>query len=187
MSFLTAIEVKLEELKKHCASKYPLPKLRIGDKTAALSIVQGGMGVGISLSNLASPVVREGGIGVIAANAHLIEAIVPVKQLIEGLKQGYARAAFVNTLKTEVAKRAEMLKVLKGEYSATLAGLRGKVEANMRRLAGENEAKYRQEKARMHERLIQIKIEISQAKIRIRGLRSDLGILLNLMPSLKAI
>ncbi len=129
----------------------------------------------------------ENGFAFCGANAHLIEAIVPVKQLIEGLKQGYALAAFVNTLKTEVAKRAEMLKVLKGEYSATLAGLRGKVEANMRRLAGENEAKYRQEKARMHERLIQIKSEISQAKIRIRGLRSDLGILLNSMPSLKAI
>ncbi|MBE3110474.1 MAG: nitronate monooxygenase, partial [Acidobacteria bacterium] len=41
----------------------------MGDKTAGLPIVQGGMGVGISLSNLAASVAREGGIGVIAANA----------------------------------------------------------------------------------------------------------------------
>lgn len=40
--------------------------LRIGDLVAPLPIVQGGMGVGISLSGLASAVAREGGIGVIA-------------------------------------------------------------------------------------------------------------------------
>ncbi|MEN6460999.1 MAG: nitronate monooxygenase [Syntrophomonas sp.] len=41
--------------------------LRIGDLTAPIPIVQGGMGVGISLSGLASAVAAEGGIGVIAA------------------------------------------------------------------------------------------------------------------------
>jgi len=46
-----------------------MPKLRIGDSVAKLPIVQGGMGVGISLSGLASAVANEGGIGVIAANA----------------------------------------------------------------------------------------------------------------------
>ena len=46
-----------------------MPKLRIGDSVANLPIVQGGMGVGISLSGLASAVANEGGIGVIAANA----------------------------------------------------------------------------------------------------------------------
>lgn len=46
-----------------------MPKLRIGDSVAKLPIVQGGMGVGISLSGLASAVANEGGIGVIAANS----------------------------------------------------------------------------------------------------------------------
>jgi len=44
-----------------------LPKLRIGDLVSKIPIVQGGMGVGISLSGLASAVANEGGIGVIAA------------------------------------------------------------------------------------------------------------------------
>jgi len=46
-----------------------MPKLRIGDAVAKLPIIQGGMGVGISLSGLASAVANEGGIGVIAANS----------------------------------------------------------------------------------------------------------------------
>lgn len=43
------------------------PPLTIGDLTAKTPIIQGGMGVGISLSGLASAVANEGGIGVIAA------------------------------------------------------------------------------------------------------------------------
>ena len=42
------------------------PSLKIGDLVARLPIVQGGMGVGISMSRLASAVANEGGIGVIA-------------------------------------------------------------------------------------------------------------------------
>ena len=42
------------------------PVLKIGDLTATTPIVQGGMGVGISLSRLAAAVANEGGIGVIA-------------------------------------------------------------------------------------------------------------------------
>lgn len=41
--------------------------LVIGDLTAKVPIVQGGMGVGISLSGLAGAVAKEGGIGVISA------------------------------------------------------------------------------------------------------------------------
>lgn len=48
---------------------FKMPKLGLGKRTAMLPIVQGGMGVGISLSGLASAVANEGGIGVIAANA----------------------------------------------------------------------------------------------------------------------
>ncbi len=41
--------------------------LKIGNLTAEIPIIQGGMGVGISLSNLASAVANEGAIGVISA------------------------------------------------------------------------------------------------------------------------
>lgn len=44
-----------------------LPTLKIGDLVSKLPVIQGGMGVGISLSKLASAVATEGGIGVIAA------------------------------------------------------------------------------------------------------------------------
>jgi len=46
-----------------------IPKLQIGDLESSIPIVQGGMGVGISLSGLASAVANEGGIGVISAAA----------------------------------------------------------------------------------------------------------------------
>ena len=46
-----------------------VPRLKIGDSVARLPIIQGGMGVGISLSGLASAAANEGGIGVIAANS----------------------------------------------------------------------------------------------------------------------
>ena len=41
--------------------------LKIGELVAETPIVQGGMGIGISLSGLASAVANEGGIGVISA------------------------------------------------------------------------------------------------------------------------
>lgn len=44
-----------------------LPPLKIGDLTARLPIIQGGMSIGISLSGLTSAVANEGGIGVIGA------------------------------------------------------------------------------------------------------------------------
>lgn len=43
-----------------------LPSLTIGDKTLPLPIIQGGMGIGVSLNNLAAAVANEGGVGVIA-------------------------------------------------------------------------------------------------------------------------
>ncbi|MCP4573889.1 MAG: nitronate monooxygenase [bacterium] len=52
-----------------------LPKLKIGPVETTLPIIQGGMGVGVSLSGLASSVAEEGGIGVIAtAGIGLLEA-----------------------------------------------------------------------------------------------------------------
>ncbi|MGD9009876.1 MAG: nitronate monooxygenase family protein [Desulfobacteraceae bacterium] len=44
-----------------------LPSLNIGDLTIPVPIIQGGMGVGISLSGLSSAVANQGGVGVIAA------------------------------------------------------------------------------------------------------------------------
>ena len=44
-----------------------IPELKIGDLTAKLPIIQGGMGIGISLSGLSSAVANENGIGVIAS------------------------------------------------------------------------------------------------------------------------
>jgi len=44
-----------------------MPTLKIGKLEARIPIIQGGMGVGISLSGLASAVANKGGIGVIAS------------------------------------------------------------------------------------------------------------------------
>jgi len=44
-----------------------LAKLQIGDLKADIPIVQGGMGIGVSLSGLATAVANEGGIGVISS------------------------------------------------------------------------------------------------------------------------
>lgn len=41
--------------------------LKIGKKTARLPLIQGGMGIGISLGNLAGTVAKEGGAGIISA------------------------------------------------------------------------------------------------------------------------
>ena len=43
-----------------------LPSLKLGDLTVPIAIIQGGMGVAISMAGLASAVANEGGIGVIA-------------------------------------------------------------------------------------------------------------------------
>ncbi len=51
---------------KH-VTEYDPPSLTIGDITARLPIIQGGMGIGVSMSGLASAVARSGGIGVLAA------------------------------------------------------------------------------------------------------------------------
>ena len=42
------------------------PKLHIGDLTANIPIIQGGMGIGVSLSGLAGAVAAQGGIGIIS-------------------------------------------------------------------------------------------------------------------------
>lgn len=74
---------------------FKMPKLAIGNRTASLPIVQGGMGVGISLSRLAASVAAQGGIGVIAANG--IGMIEP-----DYYEDG--RAANIKALRSEIRK-----------------------------------------------------------------------------------
>lgn len=62
---LSSVKNSLEKL---LSAKPSWPALKIGDLVAPTPIVQGGMGVGISLSSLASAVANAGGIGVVAAN-----------------------------------------------------------------------------------------------------------------------
>ena len=70
--------------------------LKIGDLVARIPIIQGGMGVGISLSGLASAVANEGGIGVIsAAGLGLIykdRAKSVAEAAMEGLKEELRKA-----------------------------------------------------------------------------------------------
>jgi len=77
---------------------FKMPKLTIGMRTATLPIIQGGMGVGISLSGLATAVAKQGGIGVIAANG--IGMIEP-DYFADG------RAANVRALRSEIRKARE--------------------------------------------------------------------------------
>lgn len=50
----------------HINIKYYMEILKIGNLTISIPIIQGGMGVGVSLSGLASAVATEGGVGVIS-------------------------------------------------------------------------------------------------------------------------
>jgi len=82
-----------------------LKALRIGDLTATLPIVQGGMSVGISLSGLASAVANEGGIGVIGtAGIGMLEPDFS-KHFLE---------ANINALRKEIRKARELTKGILG-------------------------------------------------------------------------
>ncbi|MDP8232517.1 MAG: nitronate monooxygenase [Candidatus Zophobacter franzmannii] len=48
-------------------NKFKMPELRIGDLVPKIPIIQGGMGLGISLSGLAAAVANEGAIGIISS------------------------------------------------------------------------------------------------------------------------
>jgi nitronate monooxygenase len=82
-----------------------MKNLRIGDKIANLPIVQGGMGVGISLSGLSAAVANQGGVGVIAAaGIGMFE-----KDFVRDLVQ-----ANINALRNEIRKAKEMTKGILG-------------------------------------------------------------------------
>ncbi len=81
------------------------PALHIGDLTAPLPIIQGGMGVGVSLSGLAAAVANEGGVGVIAcAGIGMIEP---------DLFQNFA-AANLRALRREIRRAREMSRGILG-------------------------------------------------------------------------
>jgi nitronate monooxygenase len=82
-----------------------LPSLKIGDLMARLPFVQGGMGVGISMSGLASAVANEGGIGVISA------AIIGFAE--SDLISNY-REANIRALRREIRKARDMTKGILG-------------------------------------------------------------------------
>ena len=104
--------------------------LKIGNLTATLPIVQGGMGVGISLSGLASAVANEGGIGVISAaglgllykklssnyteagNLGLAEEIRKAREKAKGIigvNVMVALSDFAELVKTSIAEKVDII------------------------------------------------------------------------------
>lgn len=105
-------------------------ELRIGNLTVAVPIIQGGMGVGISLSGLAAAVANEGGVGVISSaglgllyknySGNLFEAsILGLKEEIRkarektkgviGVNVMVAMTNFVDMIKTSIAEKVDII------------------------------------------------------------------------------
>ena len=80
-------------------------KLNIGNLSVQVPIIQGGMGVGISLSGLASAVANEGGVGVISAAG--------LGVLYRNLSSDYLEASMLG-LKEELRKAREKTKGVVG-------------------------------------------------------------------------
>ena len=104
--------------------------LKIGNLTACVPIVQGGMGVGISLSGLASAVANEGGVGVISsaglgliyrekARDYMESCIVGLREEIRKAKEKspgiigvnimMALTNFSDMVKTAIAEKADVI------------------------------------------------------------------------------
>lgn len=81
------------------------PKLKIGDVVAEIPIIQGGMGIGVSLSRLAASVAGEGGIGVIATAG--------LGTLGTDRTQNYLEAS-INVLREEIRKAKKATKGIIG-------------------------------------------------------------------------
>jgi NAD(P)H-dependent flavin oxidoreductase YrpB (nitropropane dioxygenase family) len=105
-------------------------ELRIGNLTVAVPIIQGGMGVGISLSGLAAAVANEGGVGVISSaglgllyknfSGNLFEASIHgLKEEIRkarektkgviGVNVMVAMTNFVDMIKTSIAEKVDII------------------------------------------------------------------------------
>lgn len=105
-------------------------ELRIGNLTVAVPIIQGGMGVGISLSGLAAAVANEGGVGVISSaglgllyrdfSGNLFEASIHgLKEEIRkarektkgviGVNVMVAMTNFVDMIKTSISEKVDVI------------------------------------------------------------------------------
>ncbi|MCX7709526.1 MAG: nitronate monooxygenase family protein [Clostridia bacterium] len=82
-----------------------MKNLKIGDLSARLPIIQGGMGIGVSMSGLASAVTNEGGIGVLSA------AVIGI--LEPDFATNYIEAN-IRALKNEIQKARKMTKGILG-------------------------------------------------------------------------
>ncbi len=79
--------------------------LQIGNLTIAVPIIQGGMGVGISLSGLASAVANEGGVGVISsAGLGLL-----YKELSANYLDMVAMTNFTDMIKTAISEKVDVI------------------------------------------------------------------------------
>lgn len=104
--------------------------LKIGNLTARVPIIQGGMGVGISLSGLASAVANEGGVGVIScaglgliyrekAKDYMEACIIGLREEIRKAKEKtngiigvnvmMALTNFADMVKTAIAEKADVI------------------------------------------------------------------------------
>jgi NAD(P)H-dependent flavin oxidoreductase YrpB (nitropropane dioxygenase family) len=100
-----------------------IKKLVIGDLAARIPLVQGGMGVGISLSGLASAVANQGGIGVIAAAG--------IGRLEPDFFTNFT-AANVRALKKEIKKARQSTKGILGvNIMAAFSNFKEMVEASV--------------------------------------------------------
>jgi nitronate monooxygenase len=78
-----------------------IPELKIGDLVAKKAIIQGGMGVGVSLSGLASAVANAGGIGVLAS--------VEMGSIGKTVEKNY-RKENIETVRSEIRKTRSLTK-----------------------------------------------------------------------------
>ena len=107
-----------------------MKKLNIGNLSISVPIVQGGMGVGISLSGLASAVANEGGVGVISSaglgllyrnlsNDYIQASIMGLKEELRkarektkgviGVNVMVAMSNFTDMVKTAIAEKADII------------------------------------------------------------------------------
>ncbi len=91
--------------RNHPMDIFKMKELKIGDLIARLPIIQGGMGIGVSLSGLAAAVANKGGIGVISAAG--------IGMFEYDFRSNYL-AANIRALKNEIRKAREKTKGILG-------------------------------------------------------------------------
>lgn len=110
--------------------KHIMKTLQIGSITARIPIIQGGMGIGVSLSGLAAAVANEGGIGVISATGLSLLYARPSDSFVEAGNRGLAEEIrkarkksdgiigvnimvaltnFAELVKTSIAEKADLI------------------------------------------------------------------------------